>query len=553
MKTLKIAFQDFKRLIFNPITLISLAISAVIFISMGFFFKPVIVEGVSLSYQSAASTTELYKNFTASATVEDSKANLDALISENSRILAAHRSTTLAEEYEDLQVNINKLLGRIDLSQSSSSRIPQSTFNVDVNTVNKLGQFIEEIKNYPMYEMNFYISNADFKIAEDLYAGLSAEFYTRTDYMQAYKNCLKYVDLCKRFDSTQGQTLLNAPAMNRLQTLYVTNVQTKLDNILSKINELNSQPQSASALKDMTSLILNYKYQTKMANDGLKAELHLILADALRNYGNIYNFTKQNSSEAENTTILAKYVLAEESLYYADYQTAMSFNRVTGKISAYDVTYTLMCIVGLITICIGIYFAYRLYGEDRVNGKMDMVLTQNVSFNNVFTGKFIAILLSTLLLLVVFFALFLGSGFMMYGGTFSNILAVYNLSSAYKINPIAYLLLKLACVELEVLFYVILTIFLMNITRHFKIMLIVGYSVALIAFLCNMFLSGIFVYTLLPFVHTNLFSFFGGATSSIGFLNTMFIANGNIYISMLYYLIITVAFYNFTKQLFRRN
>lgn len=553
MKTLKIAFQDFKRLIFNPITLISLAISAVIFISLGFFFKPVIVEGVSLSYQSAASTTELYKNFTASATVEDSKANLDALISENSRILAAHHSTTLAKEYEDLQVNINKLLGRIDLSQSSSSRIPQSTFNIDVSTVNKLGQFIEEIKNYPMYEMNFYISNADFKIAEDLYTGLSAEFYTRTDYMQAYKNCLKYVDLCERFDSTQGQTLLNAPAMNRLQTLYVTNVQTKLDNILSKINELNSQPQGASTFKDMTSLILNYKYQTKMANDGLKAELHLILADALRNYGNIYNFTKQNGSEAENTTILAKYVLAEESLYYADYQTAMSFNRVTGKISAYDVTYTLMCIVGLITICIGIYFAYRLYGEDRVNGKMDMVLTQNVSFNNVFTGKFIAILLSTLLLLVVFFALFLGSGFMMYGGTFSNILAVYNLSSAYKINPIAYLLLKLACVELEVLFYVILTIFLMNITRHFKIMLIVGYSVALIAFLCNMFLSGIFVYTLLPFVHTNLFSFFGGATSSIGFLNTMFIANGNIYISMLYYLIITVAFYNFTKQLFRRN
>ena len=93
----------------------------------------------------------------------------------------------------------------------------------------------------------------------------------------------------------------------------------------------------------------------------------------------------------------------------------------------------------------------------------------------------------------------------------------------------------------------------MNVSRKFELMFGISLGIFAIAFTLNTFLSGFFVYALFPFVHANLFPYFGGANSSIQFLGTAFISGGNFFISICYTLVLMVGIYFFTNQLFKRN
>ena len=62
MKTLKIAFYDFKRLVFNPITYFGIGIILILTAVLGIFYSPTITPAYSLSYESETSE-ELFNYF----------------------------------------------------------------------------------------------------------------------------------------------------------------------------------------------------------------------------------------------------------------------------------------------------------------------------------------------------------------------------------------------------------------------------------------------------------------------------------------------------------
>ena len=552
MKTLKIAFYDFKRLVFNPITAIGLLVVLIACTITGIFFKPEIKEGLSLSYETTNAQI-LYDNFNSTAEIEDSKLQLDKILQENKDIIYAQQNSTEIKTFESLKKNVMSVYEKIEEYANFPTATPPFTSNTqDISTKNLLKNFIEKYENTNIFESTLYFTQDDFQLLKDLYDALNliTSSTNDTEIREMYDKVWEKRDVFKRFNDFEPLNWqLDSETLKNYQKKYVDDVALKLENINTEIDNQFE----AGSLEKLESLILNYKNNVIKANEGLKAELYLKLSNSMSNYSFFVGYKSQEEASLKQQIAISNFILSDSDLYYQEYLSTLSFNSAVNNITAYDFTYFQMCIIGFLLIITCIYFSYKLFGQDRRNGKMDIVLSQNVTFSNVFNGKFLAIIFSAMFILLAYTLIFLIAGYFIYGFTFTPILAVFNLNSAYVISPILYILIKFITIILQIIFYVVLTIFFMNISRKFEIMLGVSLAVFALGFTLNIFFSGVFIYTLFPFAHIDLFSYFGSGTNQIGFLNTMLIASGNFFISILYYIVITIAFYNFTSQLFRRN
>lgn len=556
MKSFKICMYDFRRLILNPITLCGFIIAIVACVVAGFCFKPSVSPALSLSFE-YETAEELYNNFI-NGNFEDSVVNLDANIMENKKIIDGQRNTTLIDTYDNLTLNINTFYENLLVYNAYPDDYPDaSTFKdnaFDVNLKTELHNFYDTIASLKDFESPLYFTDNEMNTIKSLVDLLDSTLYyttNRDDVKAMYDILLESRQLFRDFLSIEvinWQT--DKDKTVELEVNYVVNAEKKLDDILEEFENIYYGSQN---LDDMESLALNYKRIVTFASYNMQGELFLLLSKSLPNYANYIGYESQEELELKQTIIQNNHILKEASLYYTHYLQPMNFNSASGTINAYEFAYYLISIIGFILIFISIFFAYKLFGRDRKKGKVDVVLAQNASFNSVFAGKFFAILLATFSLLFVFSILIILISYLIYGVTFAPVLAVFNLSSSYVVSPLIYLFFKLLCIEFEIMFYTLITILLMNVSRKFELMFGISLGIFAVAFTLNTFLSGFFVYALFPFAHANLFSFFGGANSSIGFLNTAFISGGNFFISICYTLVLMVGIYFFTNQLFKRN
>ena len=552
MKTLKIAFYDFKRLIFNPITYFGIGIILILTAVLGIFYNPTITPAYSLSYESETSD-ELFNNFY-NSNKSDSKNNLVAIIENNKNLIDAQRTNEIATEFESVKATLDQLFGEINYYVSyPDSEILQNNVE-NINRRDEYLNFVEKVKNAEVFESTLFFTESDLEVLTNLADMLSSTLlpaYNNDSIRTIYAKVWAQRDLYYAFTSLEPINYqIDEEILNSLEESFVTNAQAKLDNIEEEYLRLY---QNNGSLKDLESLILNYKLVAEGAGSALNDSLYIELIHSFPTYANFIGYETQEEVELMQNLTLKNSMISSEELYYENYLSPMDFNKATGEINAYDFAYYEMCIVGFVLTICAIFFVYKLFGRDRKTGKMDMVLSQNVSFYSAFGGKFLAIVFSTLFLLFLFSALYLIAGYLIYGVTFMPILTVFNYTTTFSISPILYLLIKFFCLELEILFYVILSMLIMNLSRKFELMFAISLLVFGASFVMNIFLSGFFVYTIFPFVHSNLFTFFGGGAVNFGFLTTKLVAGGSFYISITYYIVLMVALYNFTNQLFKRN
>ena len=555
MKALKICFYDFRRLIINPITLCGLIVAIVACVIAGFCFSPSVAPTYTLSYI-ASTADELYENFMF-GNYDDSADSLSALIIENENIIRGQQNTLLIENYQTIQTDTDGLIERLRLYNSYPDIYPtESNNSLDVTLRDALDEFYSTISAMSVYECPIYFTEEEVDTIKNLSTLLNNTIYAsantngiRTMYdvlleEENYRLLNAFADI----EAVNWQ--LGADTAVALEVDYVVNVRSKLRDILNEFDTVYSDTQDFNT---MVNLAINYEQIATLANYNLKAELYLHLSDSIPNIATRLGFENQEVQEIRQAIIRNNYIINEERLYYTTYSSPMNFNEATGSVNAYDFAYYLIAIIGFIMVFIGIFFVYKLFGRDRKKGKVDVVLTQDASFNAVFAGKFLAVFFATFTLLLIVSILIILTSFLIYGASFTPVLAVFNLSSAYVVSPIVYLLFKVLCIEFEVMFFALVTMLLMNVSRKFDLMFGVSLGIYAVSFVMNIFLSGFLVYALLPFAHTNLFSYFGGANSSFGFLNTVFTSGGNFFISLSYILVLMLGLYFFTNQLFKRN
>lgn len=558
-KVFKIASYDFKRLVFNPFTLIVFVAVLGICLITGLAYKiqttPAYVAAVS-----GQTTKEIFSNFNSTNSMLDTKSSLDKIFEESKIYLEVQRECF---DHEDL-TTIHNLFNQISLEVDKFDRTGSCTYteknNIDeIKLASKqLQTFVEDFKKKDEFKSNLIFQKKQFENLENLSVffneTVNAEKSLTTILNDLHENEIKFAQLNSIVNNVFVWQV-DAEKIAAYQTQYIDRAETKMKAIYSEMSTLNSQSTSYDKenIDAMTSLATNYKLTSESAKFSVEFELRILLEKHFGNLKNLFNI--QNVPIEETKLALAKinFFLQDDGLYYTQYQVPLNFNTASYEVSAFDHSYFVVSIAGFILILFGIFCAYKLFGRDRKRGKMDVLFSQTVTFNQVFAGKFLAIVFATSFFLAVFAILSIFWGALLYGFLPNGILAVFNLNSVYTIHPLLFYLVKLVGIELQVIFYAVITIFLMNISRKFEVSFAIALILFAVATICNIFLNGTLIYCLFPFIHADITSFLGGGLLNNGFLQTSLYAFGNFFISLIYYLVVVVLLYNFTKQLFKKN
>ena len=559
-KVLKIAAYDFKRLVFNPITVIGLVLVLIACFVTGLAYKIEPTPAYS-AVTSGEYTRRVYQNFRSTDPSIDTENSLNNILTEANDILATNQTCLDYEILEELNATFQNIKNEVEKFEQFGECAYYENGISDIRPVQEaaedLNAFTTRMADLEAFETNVIFTNSEF---EDLAS--VTNYFNEIDYSanlveileNLYENSANFEKL-----SAVAQNVLDwnisAETATELQTKYITKAEEKCTQILAEMETLNNSIEESDVehLQDMKNLITNFKLVCESAKAGVENELRLLLEKNFENLKNLYHFDQIKTENIERALVLCNYFLENDELYFKQYQMPLNFNTGSYEVTVYDHAYFLMSIVGFLTIIFAIFCAYKLFGRDRKSGKIDTILSQNVSFNQVYTAKFLAIVFSTSFILAIFSILTLLGGSLLYPSLANGMLAVFNLSSVYIIHPFLFFVIKIVGIELQVIFYSVLTIFLMNISRKFDLCFGIALAIFAIATICNIFLNGSFVYCLLPFIHADLTSFLGGATMETGFLRTSLYAYGNFFVSLVYYLVFVVLLYNLTKQIFKKN
>ena len=557
-KSLRIARYDYKRIMTNPITLICLVLVVAIMLITGFVIKPQTIPAYSASI-SGDTTRQLYENFY-KTTDNDTKSNLDALIQKSKNYINAQ---TECFDQEDLK-EINDLFQVIktEVKKYKNPSIADSGYLTDISPVknasSSLKSFTDKFAVLNALESNLIFTESQFdelKTIANYFSTLSNSSKTNAEILDDIYLNFDKIDSLNQISANVYVWDCDTELLEYLNNDIIAKATEKCKSIEEEMSVLNEKAGvgNISYLQDMKSLITNYKLTCESAKCAVENEFYLLLEKRFDNLDNLYHFDKIIVEDSTLKLTKATYFLNDESLYYTQYQTALNFNTASYQITLYDHSYMVLSIIGFLTILFGIFCTYKFFGSDRKNGKLDTILSRDVSFNQVFIGKTLAIVMITSTILALFLVLSLIWGSILFANLPNPILAVFNLNCVYTIHPLLFLIIKTIGIELQVIFYSTLTLFLMNLSRKFKLMFAISLIIFAAATVCNIFLNSSIVYCLFPFIHADVTSFLGGASMTTGFLKTSLYIAGNFFISIAYYLVFVLLLYNFTKQLFKKN
>lgn len=558
-KILQIAAYDFRRIALNPITMVIVGILMIGCLILGTFYKI----PVSPSFQvitAGESAEQIYENFLSSNSEIDTKDSLDNLLrASQNKISVMSKESKEYNELTAIKAKFDKIYETefsIPIEFREPSYIEKNNIDEIVEASNELENFILNYENLQEFDSKLVFTKENFKTLKDVSDFFAQVVSSKQTIRQKVEEIYKNKDIFSIFspEKLSSTWWADEEKLGSLQTII--NDATAKTTLIAKEMQLyaNATNQSSNDAQKMISLITNYKSTCINANFVVQSELKILMTDHYGNLDNLFGYTKISSKEDIRQNITkAKFLLQDENMFFTQWQEPLNFNTAMQEQTSFDNAYFLLSIIGFLTILFGIFCAYKLFGRDRKNGKMDLILSQNVTFGQVFAGKFVAIVLCTTFVLSIFLILSVVWSVLFYPTIMTGILAVFNLSTAYTISPVLFLLIKFAGIELQVIFWAIGTIFLMNISRKFNL----TFALALLLFattvVTNIFLNGILVYCLFPFIHTDLTALLGGGSMNAGFLQTALYSNGNFFISLAYYLVVVILLYNFTKQLFKKN
>lgn len=560
-KILQIAIYDFKRLLINPITFITMILVLIGCIILGVSYKIPTTPTYSVSVD-GETTREFYTNFTSRTSTKDSTYNLSKILDDTELILEvqAQVNSQDSRELELISTSFEEIKKEIRKSGDLQNKYIQDPSKVQEikNAQESLARFVNSYKSHGQFESNVYFTKTNFENLE-----IVSSFFTRT--MTEHSKVEEIVSILylnqSQFDRLQDIIKskivwhLDEEIARDLKTQYIDKAREKITKIQARMFDLNNivDRLDTTKMEEMISLAQNYKLSCETAKYLVENELLLLLDNHFGDLNNLYNHTSIQEEEIEIGMSKAKYFLNDESLRYTQYQEPLNFNTASYKVSAFDHTYFIMAILGFLNVIFAIFCAYKLFGRDRKNGKMDVILSQDVTFGQTFAAKFLAIVMITSFMLAVYTIVNVIFSLMFYPTLANSILAVFNLNNVYQVNPVVFLIMKLVGMELQAIFYSVITIFLMNISRKFELMFAIALLIFGIATICNIFLNMYFIYCLFPFIHADLTAMLGGGTIQGGFLVTSIYRYGNFFVSLIYYLVVVVLLYIFTNQLFKKN
>ncbi len=572
-KILRIATYDFKRLVLNPITLSVVGILLCACMIFSIFYK--IPTTPEYKATIVGSTTQsVYDNFR-NGNYADSKSNLLGIMNEAENYFKTIDKNQENLEYEELKEINSKFLNIYNKVENSLINDNNEYLTQGINEIlenaKALDEFVKEQRTVEEFKSKIIFTKKQFAELEKInnsfqeilnpkhLSDLTKQSFSRKE-IESILNKLHseikiFTSLSNLVENEIISIVFDEEKISQLKTKYVERSRAKLGLVEKEMNEINSSAirGDTSYIQELQSLATTYKLICEGSKFSIINELKLLLQTHFGNLNNLHTYTPIQEEAIKTSLTQFNYFLDNENLYYEQYQNPLNFNIASYKETAFDSAYFVLSIIGFLAIIFGIFCAYKLFGRDRRNGKMDLLLSQDVRYSQVFAGKFLAIVFSTSAILGLFAIVSLIWALLFSSLLPGSILAVFNNSTAYLVSPFIFFILKLLGIEMQVIFYSVMTIFLMNITRRFELSFAIALVIFAAATIFNIFFHTSLIYCLFPFIHADLTSFLGGGIVNAGFLQTPLYSHGNFFISLTYYIVVVGLLYNFTNQLFKKN
>lgn len=557
MKIFRLARAELNKLFQRPAIFLMAGFLVVALVLVSFFYNPTLRTDTRISYQ-GANTTEIHTQFQAEKTTII--AELSSLVDEiNTETYNINNNSSRLDELKNLIANAEGALEDFHselLKDSKNINNMRSKLEVYKTRVLNIQTFLSTIET----NIDFFITTGQLNTLKSFFERLNNDIPSNTtnytvDNMVELGN---FLVLNRNFSDHVYPTLnalkeitLDVTEVNRLVEQYYNNIAVGEDSRLSlyenQIEEYylahigSSEEEDMQELNDMFS---NYKSIVLMAKECLDNSFTLLKMNDISNatLSSYVGFSDLNKYTLEESLTKNTYLL-DNGKFDKDFANNFNFGTTAGfTTTAYDFTIYAMQILTFIIAVFCLFFGAGLIAGEFTGKTMKMLAIRPYTRNKIYLGKLLACVAFMLILLLISFVASFVVGAILYGVDLPNVLLIINATSATVVHPMVVMLIYLASSILNLLFYISLALLLSVVFRSSTVAVLTSFIVYVVTILCNMLMVTVSWFKWLPIAHLDIFKYFGGASSTGGFLTFNTIIDANLWLSFGYILGIILVF-----------
>jgi len=349
------------------------------------------------------------------------------------------------------------------------------------------------------------------KVAIDIYSSGKADYNTNVNALVKLNN-IKINTACENFAKNINQVNIPHSVIKDLkEKLNIVNV-----NRGSLIDEIDAC-QDDSGITNIQFAVTEYKLLAEAfanyTNDNIKLNItDNFNADAYNNF-NGYNFKDFKKYETNERITMNRYYI-ENNIYANSFNTNFAFNQkssYTDETNVYDFMYFAMEICSIIIIVFAMMLMCNLITGETESGTIKLLLVRPYKRSKIITSKLLATLFFVFIFILFSSILTFVGGYFMFGITDMPVLAVFNASTPIALHPFVLMLINIASLLLDVIFYVILALMLAILFKNYAGSITCSLVILIIVFALNLLMGNSFIFTILPGMNLHLFKYFGNS------------------------------------------
>ena len=272
----------------------------------------------------------------------------------------------------------------------------------------------------------------------------------------------------------------------------------------------------------------------------------------------MYGYKDISFYEQEEKQIKYQYFI-ENNVTASNFASALSVTHTSsGKINAYDFTFFVMSLFAVVVILFAIYLSAHTISGEINNNTMRLTAIRPIKRSSLFFGKYFAILIMCLILLLFGTITSLLVGGILYGFESANILMIINTQFVFIAHPLLVIAIFVLSLLFTIMVYSAFTIMLSTMFKSDLLAMLVGVVLYASSMILPLFFGMSSWLRFYPFTNINLFSYFGTTkltsdTVLAKLFNTIVYQGMSLWISIIYVLGITTLLLLIGKQIFKKR
>ncbi len=341
-------------------------------------------------------------------------------------------------------------------------------------------------------------------------------------------------------------------------TEKIETIKTRREEVKENLRNLNVNLSVNRAIE----YVSEYKLINKIAHDMAVNTLHL---EMLQNKDDQeiqsllgYDFRTFNRYSVKESLLKDNYMFDSNTVSF-DYAQVFSFGQnSTAKTTIFDFMFYALRISTLFIIVFAIIMAANLIASEFDTGTIKLLAMRPFRRSKIITGKLMATMFFVIIF-VLFSALISAlAGLAMFDWSLAPVLAVFNSTVAFSIHPILLMLINIASVIIEIMFFAVIAITFSTLTRSFAGTVTSTLIIYILSLGLNIIFGNALWYSYTPFINVDFFKYLGGAfTSSNSMITALFttplLKNMDFFISLGLYGGITILLLILTYSVFKRR